>query len=106
MSVLIPIDMPKNCAVCPMQRNLFGASLCVVPHDNQNGRRIYEAELPPVGSECRRPYWCPLIEVKTPHGRLIDADTAILASKQPTVLDLTDCEAFIRECETIMEAET
>lgn len=67
MDVLIKgIELPKNCAVCPLEADVFGAALCRVPHNGQLGRRIYEAELPPVGSEERRPYWCPLVEVP-PH---------------------------------------
>ena len=72
MSVLIKgVGMPKNCAVCPFQVTLFGCSACIAVKEV---RRIYEADLPGVDSEERRPSWCPLVPVPTPHGRLIDAD--------------------------------
>ncbi len=51
MSVLIKgMEMPKNCTECHARCRLY-----------LNGRKF------------RHPN-CPLIEVKTPHGRLIDAD--------------------------------
>ena len=61
MSVLIKgMKMPKNCGVCPVEHYecmLLGDTYVMQYFD---------------GDE-RHPY-CPLIEVPTPHGRLIDAD--------------------------------
>ena len=52
MSVLIKgMEMPKQCGGCPLR------GVCK--------QRIYIEH---------RPKGCPLIEVPTPHGRLIDAD--------------------------------
>ena len=71
MSVLIKgIEMPKNCAVCRLEKDIFGRAVCFGYED---GRALHEDDLPPVGNEERRPSWCPLVEIP-PHGRLIDAD--------------------------------
>lgn len=60
MSYIVPRDIPKECEYCPFN----GHTKCrMMP--------IGFDEYPLIG---RRPDWCPLIEVKEPHGRLIDAD--------------------------------
>ena len=65
MSVLIKrMKMPEKCGLC----NLFHAESpmhCTVV----KGHKTVGA---PYGMS--RPEWCPLVEVPTPHGRLIDAD--------------------------------
>ena len=62
MSILIKdMEMPKSCYRCPMANDDFylcGATEKYLEND----------------SEERRPDWCPLVEIPTPHGRLIDAD--------------------------------
>lgn len=75
MSILIKgMDMPKNCTWCPCGRadavtkdpmndeifNMF----CMAKKDYWTCYRRISG----------KPIWCPLVEVKTPHGRLIDAD--------------------------------
>jgi hypothetical protein len=61
MSVLIRgAGMPEACCTCPCS------------YDNQCAVNLkYPTFEEYHGS---RPVWCPLIEVPTPHGRLIDAD--------------------------------
>ena len=71
MSILIKgLEMPKDCPVCP----------CA--HWNKNDimtgceivwRYVPDSETAYWQSD-KRPDWCPLVEVPTPHGRLIDAD--------------------------------
>ena len=60
MSVIAKnMEMPKSCYRCPMANDDFylcGATEKYLEND----------------SEERRPDWCPLTEVKEPHGRLID----------------------------------
>ena len=71
MSILINgMEMPKNCAVCRLERDLFGRAVCFGYGD---GRALMQGDLSPVGSEERRPSWCPLVHVP-PHGDLIDRD--------------------------------
>ncbi len=61
MSVLIKgMEMPKYCYICPAYDYI--RSTCCVLHTevkNLNDKRYK---------------YCPLVEVPTPHGRLIDAD--------------------------------
>ena len=78
MSLLIRgANMPKNCTVCPLERDVFGCAVCCGKADGDRiGTPIYEADLPSTDFEERRPSWCPLVEVP-PHGRLIDADAFI-----------------------------
>lgn len=65
MSYIVPKEIPKNCIECPCGYETEGAfsDVCSVL------ARKYEKD-----ADIARPNWCPLIEVKTPHGRLIDAD--------------------------------
>ena len=66
MSVLIKgMNMPRFCYVCKLGNFEVDHPFCwaVMRH---------------IPNLCnQRPEWCPLIEVPTPHGRLIDADKLI-----------------------------
>ena len=63
MSVLIKgMEMPQNCDKCRFQSAL--RLYCDAMPYNFCGNT----------DDIERPDWCPLIEVPTPHGRLIDAD--------------------------------
>lgn len=65
------MDMPKDCPMCPMAHynKLDEFTGCeIVP-----GKK-YEMMRPEYANSDCRPDWCPLVEVPTPHGRLIDAD--------------------------------
>lgn len=69
MSYIVPKEIPNRCGRCPC----FHAEhpmYCQAVKADKN-KRIYA----PYGEG--RPDWCPLIEVPTPHGRLIDADALI-----------------------------
>lgn len=66
MSYFVPKEIPNCCGRCPC----FHAEklmYCQAVKADKN-KRIYA----PYGEG--RPDWCPLVEVKTPHGRLIDVD--------------------------------
>ena len=64
MSVLIKMEMPRSCLLCPMyflgRCRLLGRTI----PDLANGK------LPDI---------CPIIEIKTPHGRLVDGDALMNA---------------------------
>ena len=97
MGVLIRgMEMPENCFACPCGYETEGAFIdeCLVL------KREYEKDADSV-----RPNWCPLVEIPTPHGRLIDADE--LANKTfynpisaPYITYKTFCNA-----PTVIEAE-
>ena len=62
MSVIIKdMEMPKSCRDCPFPtEEMWGAYKCQYAHK--------------WGDDENRADDCPLIEISTPHGRLIDAD--------------------------------
>jgi hypothetical protein len=67
MSVVIKgMKLPKNCLLCP----------CCVGEGIGAGRQHYCQAIDdePCVSETYRPKNCPLVEIRAPHGRLIDAD--------------------------------
>ena len=69
MSVLIKsMKMPGRCYGCKFADSFHG--LCIAC-----GNHI-AADWQTQKSQQHRPKWCPLVEVKEPHGRLIDADEA------------------------------
>lgn len=82
MSVLIKgINMPKSCALCFYR-------------DDFHNYCPYEAN---------KERDCPLIEVSTPHGRLIDADEVPYFASSPWKAIATQSE--IEKMPTIIEAE-
>ena len=66
MSVLIKnMDMPKNCAECKLW------SICECLNDFEDFESVcYAVE----DGDLIRDKNCPLVEIPTPHGRLIDVD--------------------------------
>ena len=69
MSVLIKgMEMPRHCKECSLLCDYDDCYFC----GYQDGFLYVFGESYLVPN--KRPEWCPLIEVPTPHGRLIDAD--------------------------------
>ena len=64
MSILIKgMKMPRNCFEC----HLHSAWICILSNE-----KILSKD---TGVDIeKKPNWCPLVEIPTPHGRLIDAD--------------------------------
>ena len=84
MSVFIKgLEMPQNCSDCPLN---YDQMACKV-----TGTRWWSDTMVLMGfdSDKERLYDCPLVEIPTPHGRLIDADELIreLASEHVDGLD-------------------
>lgn len=96
MGIYIPgMKMPKNCCKC---------DLC----DGEYGREFYEKAWCRVSksvhvSPKRRPKNCPLVEVKEPHGRLIDRN-AIYASNYIDDIDFYTKED-LDDAPAVIEAE-
>ena len=66
MSYIVPMEKPKRCGLCPC----FHAEhpmhcQAVKAHKDKRITAPYGAPIPD---------FCPLVEIPTPHGRLIDAD--------------------------------
>ena len=113
MSVLIKgMEMPRSCGDCNFYyvdyeegtANCLATSCYVQPHHYHKDNRDPD---------------CPLVEVPTPHGRLIDADNLIKVL-QDTLDNYSDnyndgkiveklvvetCKQYIDHCPTIIEAE-
>lgn len=89
MSILIKgMEMPLMCDECP----------CYNESDyscNATGRGVIEYRYD------GRPDNCPLVEIPTPHGRLVDADKL----KYPLSWQGEIVRATVREAPTIIEAE-
>jgi hypothetical protein len=108
MSYIVPKEIPNCCGLCPC----FHAEhpmYCQAVKADKN-KRIYA---PYVGY---RPDWCPLIEVPTPHGRLIDADfeeqhyTSMTTNPTPDVTEQDKRNSLIiiealQMAKTVIEAE-
>ena len=72
MSVIVRgMEMPKNCSGCPLN---YDQMACKV-----TGTRWWSDTMVLMGfdSDKERLYDCPLVEIPTPHGRLIDADELV-----------------------------
>lgn len=107
MSLLIKgLNMPKNCLLCP----------CCVGEGIGMGRQHYCQGIDdePCVSETYRPKNCPLIEVPTPHGRLIDEEAIYNNVKSRcnnchiracAICGVTRILNDIRTAPTIIEAE-
>lgn len=100
MSILIKgIDMPKSCGECEFDYNLEGGGYewweCVILHDDINQFDTRRTD-------------CPLIEIPTPHGRLIDASELIKSYMKGTKTDIDDFYDtidIIDNAPTILEEE-
>ena len=103
MSVLLNIAMPKTCEVCPCNDDNWrcGATKEYFDYDDMCERRRAD---------------CPLSEVPTPHGRLIDADfeeqhyTSMTTNPTPDVTEQDKRNSLIiiealQIAKTVMEAE-
>ena len=55
------MEMPKNCIDCPLTKP-YRCRIAGIFFTSEDESWIYK----------QRPNWCPLTEVKAPHGRLID----------------------------------
>ena len=71
MSFIVPMEKPKRCGLCPC----FHAEhpmhcQAVKAHKDKRIIAPYGAPIPD---------WCPLVEIPTPHGRLVDADKLMMS---------------------------
>ena len=117
MSVLIKgIGIPESCAECRFCVNGFTDDAPMYEcacQSYDNVSVLVDKDGQPFDF---RPEWCPLIEVQTPHGRLIDADAFVedltnSADKVWNLLSPVTQQAIRRVCDdikkypTIIEAE-
>lgn len=76
MSVLIKgMEMPKNCSECRLLEGDSWDGLCHGARKWLDDDDFFSWYQYPEGDiDASKPVNCPLIEVPTPHGRLVDAD--------------------------------
>ena len=88
------MDKPESCVKCFFRDGIFCKA--------KNYKRISYVAL-----DGKIEIWCPLVEIKTPHGRMIDADALNTYNVSPIyefcVMGIT--EEDIGLAETIIEAE-
>ena len=102
MSYIVPKEIPNRCGRCPC----FHAEhpmYCQAVIADKN-KRIYAPYVE------GRPDWCPLIEIPTPHGRLIDADKLMVEIMDSDLdhLQRDDWKEVIQivvDAPTVIEAE-
>lgn len=69
MSYIVPQKMPLRCFECAyISSSTMDGYSCKVSHKSLASEH---------GINTGKPNWCPLVEIPTPHGRLIDADEPI-----------------------------
>lgn len=99
MSVIVKgMEMPKNCYDCPFIRASYADDYYCVAGDGieEDLKKLYEHRMAD----------CPLIEIPTPHGRLIDLDKMVDeywdgSSMRIGKTDIKDIEEY----DVIIEAE-
>lgn len=106
MSVLIKgMEMPKDCISCefsyPMFEGIWYCGYAGKYIDEENDEEYYEAAYS---------YDCPLVEVPTPHGRLIDAGALLTERRKSKYYHLKNGDIAIpvidiEHAPTIIEAE-
>ena len=116
MSVIVNMEMPKNCDKCRFCVNGFTDDApmyeCAV-QSYENVSVLVESGGKPFDF---RPDWCPLVDIPTPHGRLIDATfeenhyASMLLNPTPDVTEQDKHKAKIiidalHMARTVIEAE-
>lgn len=114
MSILIKgMEMPESCFVCPFREKVSPDDIVCMALNKE-----FEETFTLIAEKRHKD--CPLIEIKTPHGRLIDADeleqemiNGIRAGNYedgydnyPHINNMDDCVECVRYADTIIEAET
>lgn len=100
MSVMIKgMEMPRGCNVCQLRDLCFDYYIC-------RAKKLDDGRYLDVDDVVdRRHRYCPLVDIPTPHGRLIDADEI-----EKCVHEWYDVGEYvfadtIRNADTIIEAE-
>ena len=100
MSVLIvDMEMPKNCQDCPLN---YDQMACIV-----TGTRWWSDTivLMDFDSDNERLYDCPLIEVKTPHGDLVDRYELLAEYDRQHKGPAGGARKIMEMAQTVLEAE-
>lgn len=119
MSVYVKgMKMPESCGECKMHFLSFDSNVCCQITDRipkivdrfYDSKTDLDARKKSIMSVIR-PEWCPLVDVPTPHGRLIDADRVIHEMNEMHVAGATFVVAveyvklITADAPTVIEAE-
>ena len=107
MSFIIKgLDFPKTCGDCPCCVE-YDNGVCIYSDDYNTGMFCSAQDCAPdIYDIDKKLSSCPIVEIPTPHGRLIDADALHeKADSQPTFWKGAIDEIMVREAPTIIEAE-
>lgn len=96
MSYVVPKEIPKNCFACPCGYETEGA----YRDECQVLAREYEEN-----AVLARPNWCPLIEIKTPHGDLVDRSELLAEYGRQHKGPAGGARRIIEQAEKVIEAE-
>lgn len=92
MSVIVKgMEMPTTCCNCKFREPFIDFAYC---HLAEMDMEYEESD------NCRHPD-CPLVEIPTPHGRLIDADNLV----RNTIYNKYITETILSIAPTVIEAE-
>lgn len=73
MSYIVPKKMPLRCIECDhISISTIAGYGCKIAHKSLESDTGINLNV--INVNVRRPDWCPLVEIPTPYGRLIDAD--------------------------------
>lgn len=93
MSVMIKgMEMPESCGMCSFSRGYT----CFACEDDLSAEEIRSS---------KRPDACPLVEIPTPHGRLIDGDALIAAYDAQHEGEPGRARKLMEDAPTIIEAD-
>lgn len=103
MSILVKgMEKSSSCITCPFERDGY-------PDEWELHCTLLDRQVGYFGEESEIPSDCPIVEVPTPHGRLIDADEL---ADQLTIIpidlgyrEVEDIEKMVTNAPTIIEAE-
>ena len=112
MSVIVRgMEMPKNCKECDFCKEINSKGYLWFDHYCSAKDKSFDLD-----EDDNKPDWCPLTEIKEPHGRLIDATfeenhyASMLLDQTPDVTEQDKHKARIiiealRMAGTVIEAE-
>lgn len=103
MSILVKgIEKPKDCGVCPFKLDGW-------PDEWEMHCKLLGRQVGYFDKKSKVPKDCPIVEVPTPHGRLIDADELtdqlIIIPIDLGYREIEDMEKIVTNAPTIIEAE-
>ena len=97
MSILIrDMEMPKRCFECSCLGEMFGYFVCLITAKDMRAEH---------GINISRPDWCPLVEIPTPHGDLVDRNELLAEYDRQHEGEAGKARKIMEQAKTVIEAE-